>query len=593
MMRQQPIRSRMGSVSDRVDRRPIDPPPIIQLRVRSKNSPVVTPHLTDRRAVMGTPLTDSMPDISHEYQPLADTALDGADGQVGYVANPHFFMYVCLLAGKPMAAPNGTLRDQEIYSTKNGKSAILSGSLVSSVNILRDVEHDDQLGAFFVFPDLSIRLEGTYRLKFHLYELVDNQVVFRSHIVSDPFNVYSPKKFPGMTESTALSKSFASQGLKIRIRTDLGTRKRYHRRKYPPTDAKRKDTPNSSPKPMAQPTADTPKPPRVTQPKLVPQTHQPTPTHSTPLTVEESHDLLGPTTPHKVTALSSREVSYFRSTHHSATQQASSALAQSAPAPSSMATLRLHGIRRTSTLHEPRGHQLGSPHSDQSLSISPTDSGCHSLHHDSPLARGPITDAKNAFSCQRPTLDYRATKSICTSQGVPSPHRPHSVPIRRVHTISSERDTRYAQCCPKDPVVLPPLKRQRLTDSRNPMVLPPLQQVVESSLSQPVPRTSPQHYHSSLYQCHQLPYGSTSFDQRSLQVIPGLCIQLAPQDQSHPHRDPPSRSTSTVPMDNHTVRPIKSLPLPPLLGPQSAIDETLVAESLVAMRDYSNSPFHS
>lgn len=37
---------------------------------------------------------------------------------------------------------------------------------------------------------------------------------------SDVFQVYSAKKFPGVCESTALSKCFALQGIKIPIRKD-------------------------------------------------------------------------------------------------------------------------------------------------------------------------------------------------------------------------------------------------------------------------------------------------------------------------------------------------------------------------------------
>lgn len=37
---------------------------------------------------------------------------------------------------------------------------------------------------------------------------------------SDVFQVYSAKKFPGVIESTALSKCFATQGIKIPIRKD-------------------------------------------------------------------------------------------------------------------------------------------------------------------------------------------------------------------------------------------------------------------------------------------------------------------------------------------------------------------------------------
>jgi hypothetical protein len=37
---------------------------------------------------------------------------------------------------------------------------------------------------------------------------------------SEVFNVFSAKKFPGVCESTALSKTFATQGIKIPIRKD-------------------------------------------------------------------------------------------------------------------------------------------------------------------------------------------------------------------------------------------------------------------------------------------------------------------------------------------------------------------------------------
>lgn len=37
---------------------------------------------------------------------------------------------------------------------------------------------------------------------------------------SEPFTVFSAKKFPGVCESTPLSKTFAAQGIKIPIRKD-------------------------------------------------------------------------------------------------------------------------------------------------------------------------------------------------------------------------------------------------------------------------------------------------------------------------------------------------------------------------------------
>lgn len=42
---------------------------------------------------------------------------------------------------------------------------------------------------------------------------------------SDVFTVYSAKKFPGVVESTPLSKCFATQGIKIPIRKDAPNRR--------------------------------------------------------------------------------------------------------------------------------------------------------------------------------------------------------------------------------------------------------------------------------------------------------------------------------------------------------------------------------
>ena len=47
----------------------------------------------------------------------------------------------------------------------------------------------------------------------------------RGVIFSDAFTVYPAKKFPGMTESSDLSITFARQGLKIPIRKETRTKR--------------------------------------------------------------------------------------------------------------------------------------------------------------------------------------------------------------------------------------------------------------------------------------------------------------------------------------------------------------------------------
>ncbi|KAF9124034.1 hypothetical protein BGW39_008512 [Mortierella sp. 14UC] len=94
----------------------------------------------------------------------------------------------------------------------------LAGTVVSSLNRLKDVDNSD--GGFFVFGDMSARIEGRFRLRFTLFELVEGQVVHVMSISSNPVTVHSSKTFPGMCESTFLSRSFSDQGVRIRIRKD-------------------------------------------------------------------------------------------------------------------------------------------------------------------------------------------------------------------------------------------------------------------------------------------------------------------------------------------------------------------------------------
>lgn len=110
-------------------------------------------------------------------------------------------------------------------------SNYLTGSLVSSIHRLKDSSNND--GGFFIFGDLSVKQEGRFRLRFTLYDKDERTdpptFYFVSEIISNPFTVYSPKNFPGMSESTFLTRTFSDQGVKLRLRKDsraLTTRKR-------------------------------------------------------------------------------------------------------------------------------------------------------------------------------------------------------------------------------------------------------------------------------------------------------------------------------------------------------------------------------
>ncbi|KAH6600587.1 hypothetical protein BASA50_002151 [Batrachochytrium salamandrivorans] len=182
-IRQQPKQARCSSVSEKgADKRPLDPLPILQLTLDDPNS-------KDSKA---------------------------------YLHNPFFFVYATLLD------PDTS---KEFLDSKDVGNRVMSGSTASSLHRLRDI--DGTYGGFFVFPDISIRHEGRFRLKFTLFEILSSgedpavppKVSRRNSVISDIFTVYQAKLFPGMTESSALSRFFAEQGLKIRIRKDSNGRK--------------------------------------------------------------------------------------------------------------------------------------------------------------------------------------------------------------------------------------------------------------------------------------------------------------------------------------------------------------------------------
>jgi hypothetical protein len=115
----------------------------------------------------------------------------------------------CSLLGEDEGVPQGTL------------GAALAGTLVSSLHRLKDQDNSD--GAFFVFGDLSVKLEGTFRLQFNLYEMRHNECYHIKCIQSNPFPVHSTKNFQGMSESTFWTRTFSDQGVRLRLRKEPRT----------------------------------------------------------------------------------------------------------------------------------------------------------------------------------------------------------------------------------------------------------------------------------------------------------------------------------------------------------------------------------
>ncbi|KAF2836924.1 hypothetical protein M501DRAFT_938356 [Patellaria atrata CBS 101060] len=203
---QQPERARAcgSGAKSSADRRPVDPPPIVELRI---------------------------------FEGDAQTG-----NEVTFSYNANFFLFATLENARTIA--------QGRVQAAPSSFPVLTGTPVAGMAYL---DRPNPAG-YFIFPDLSVRHEGKYRLSFALYEELkepkdmdsedhmerpriqgnhglDAHVSHRLEVKSMPFTVFSAKKFPGLSESTALSRMVAEQGCRVRIRRDVRMRRRDNSKK--------------------------------------------------------------------------------------------------------------------------------------------------------------------------------------------------------------------------------------------------------------------------------------------------------------------------------------------------------------------------
>ncbi|KAL1920649.1 uncharacterized protein VTP21DRAFT_1026 [Calcarisporiella thermophila] len=202
---QQPMRGRMCGFGEK-DRRPIDPPPVVQLKLMREDGGFVPNDSIDTsNFVLHAGLWS--PSYQHERN---------------FVVNPA----AVPVPASPLHPKGPTASVLSLHSPSCTRN-LMGSTSVSSHLLLNPA---GELGLYFVFQDLSVRTEGEFRLKFSLVDLAPwklrtDPCRIEAEVFSDVFTVYSAKKFPGMTDSTELSKCFARQGLKLAIREG----KRYKR----------------------------------------------------------------------------------------------------------------------------------------------------------------------------------------------------------------------------------------------------------------------------------------------------------------------------------------------------------------------------
>ncbi|KAJ7624150.1 velvet factor [Mycena rosella] len=159
-IRQQPLHARISAMKIS-DRRPVDPPIVVQLSVTD---------LRDAGASPTGPTRNKSTRASH-------------------LTNPYYFMYAALVDAND---------DNEVKFVTDGGRPSTSGALVSSIRVLKDYPNVDEDAAFFIFPDICVRLEGSWRFKLTLFVIDGNKVKPCATTYSAPFFVYPGKQYPGV-----------------------------------------------------------------------------------------------------------------------------------------------------------------------------------------------------------------------------------------------------------------------------------------------------------------------------------------------------------------------------------------------------------
>jgi Velvet factor len=189
-LRQQPLAARACGFGDR-DRRAVDPPPILQMMIED---PRATPQ--EIKTKLRYPYFVVHCELWNADEDHAETAMPELNDR------PH--------------------------------QRRLMGTVVASPFVGQD--ENDIEGCFFCFPDLSCRTSGSYRLRFVLLILDPSNMKpgdrspFRAMAMSQVFRVFAAKDFPGMLESTRLTKALKAQGCLISVKKGNNRAKSSHAR---------------------------------------------------------------------------------------------------------------------------------------------------------------------------------------------------------------------------------------------------------------------------------------------------------------------------------------------------------------------------
>ncbi|EPQ59151.1 hypothetical protein GLOTRDRAFT_70328 [Gloeophyllum trabeum ATCC 11539] len=210
----------------------LPPPPTSDVRETSSwGHPPPPPDPYPSQAYASPTTHSAPPNYDPNAPPVMYASASAAYAQHVQSSSTHAQYHQASYPTNPAPAPPPT-----VPLPRHTYTRTLVGPLAA--NACRLVDEHRKPGIFFLFQDLSIRTEGTFRLRLRLMNIgappapdPGSTRVHNSHspilaqTFTEPFTVYSAKRFPGVPDTTPLSIAFGNQGQKLPLRNRHGPSK--------------------------------------------------------------------------------------------------------------------------------------------------------------------------------------------------------------------------------------------------------------------------------------------------------------------------------------------------------------------------------
>ncbi|KAJ8522082.1 hypothetical protein ONZ45_g1269 [Pleurotus djamor] len=267
-------KANLGRKYAKVDRRPLDPPPVVQLKLYATHNEGGVEHeveiqdyesvqchgllcTVDLFPIQASPSTTTSSQSpssssSHMTPPAQQSPTRGGHFNVNYLTAQAYTQQAVGLASS--SAPSLSTQayamstevvhrvgDIEITEGSKKTQALVGATFVQPATF----DYQGRKSLVFVFSDLAVKIEGTFLLRYRFFDLTVlpsgcEHFIIQAECYGGPFQVYSTKEFPGLQASTELTKQLARWGVRLNIRETERKRRKKDARSVSPATPSRK-----------------------------------------------------------------------------------------------------------------------------------------------------------------------------------------------------------------------------------------------------------------------------------------------------------------------------------------------------------------